>query len=170
MALLEPILDNSHFADREQFFQLMKDTLEPEFKLDAALKTALVEAFGEKDPTAQICRDNKGNPEPDADLRDTENVPLPDSINLPLPLDYEGKQDKSALLALVQTHCEEYLACEVLPYRPDAWIDHSKIKVGFEIPLNRHFYQYQPPRDLSAIEADIKGLEAEIMEMLRDVV
>ena len=175
LALLEPLLNNRYFDDREDFFQLMKTTLEPAFKWDAPLKTALVGAFGEKDPSAQICKDSKGNPEPDAELRDTENVPLPDSIALPLPLDYEGKDnkgklDKSDLLALVQTHCEDYLAREVLPYRSDAWIDHSKIKVGFEIPLNRHFYQYQPPRELSAIETDIKGLEAQIMEMLREVV
>lgn len=175
LALLKPIMDDRCFDDREDFFKLLKTTLEPDFKLDAALKSALVEAFGEKDPTAQICCDSRGNPEPDADLRDTENVPLPDSIILPLPLDYEGKEnkgkvDKTALLALVQEHCEAYLKREVLPYRSDAWIDHSKIKVGFEIPLNRHFYQYQPPRELAAIETDIKGLEAQIMEMLREVV
>lgn len=144
-------------------------------KLDTALKKTLLDAFGEKDPTAEICHDGKGNPEPDADLRDTENVPLPDNISLPLPLDYEskdnkGKVDKTALLALVKSHCETYLAREVLPYRPDAWIDHGKTKVGFEIPFNRHFYQYQPPRDLAAIESDIKGLEATILAMLQEVV
>jgi type I restriction enzyme M protein len=175
LALLQPIMDDRCFDDREDFFKLLKITLEPDFKLDAPLKSALVDAFGEKDPTAQICKDSKGNPEPDADLRDTENVPLPDSIVLPLPLDYEGKEnkgkvDKAALLALVQAHCEAYLKREVLPYRSDAWIDHSKVKVGFEIPLNRHFYQYQPPRELAAIETDIKGLEAQIMDMLREVV
>jgi type I restriction enzyme M protein len=89
--------------------------------LDAALKKALLDAFGEKDPNAEICRD-KGNPEPDVDLRDTENVPLPDTISLPLPLDYEsrdnkGKVDKTALLAEVKSHCEAYLAREVLPMR-----------------------------------------------------
>ena len=104
----------------------------------------------------------------------TENVPLPDDISLPLPLDYEnkrtkGKIDKSALLALVQDHCEAYLIKEVLPYRPDAWIDHGKIKVGYEIPFNRHFYKYQPPRPLEEIEADIKTLEKEIIEMLGEV-
>jgi len=169
------------FTDRKLFekhlqslFKASDDILEP-LKLDAALKKTLLDAFGEKDPTAEICRDSKGNPEPDADLRDTENVPLPDTISLPLPLDYEskdnkGKVDKTALLVQVKTHCEAYLAKEVLPYRPDAWIDHSKTKVGFEIPFNRHFYQYQPPRDLAAIESDIKGLEATIMAMLQEVV
>ena len=103
--------------------------------------------------------------------RDSDNA----LIDLPLPLDYEtaktkGKVDKSALLELVQDHCEAYLTEEVLPYRPDAWIDHSKIKVGYELPFNRHFYQYEPPRELSEIEAEIKGLEAEILGMLREVV
>jgi len=69
----------------------------------------------------------------------------------------------------VKDHCEAYLKAEVLPYRSDAWIDHSKIKVGYEIPFNRHFYQYEAPRPLAEIEADIKGLEKEIMTMLEDI-
>jgi len=153
--------------------QLAKAFKTADVKLEAALKKALLIAgvLAEKDPTAEACLDAKGNPEPDPDLRDSGNA----LIDLPLPLDYEtaktkGKVDKSALLALVQNHCEAYLAAEVLPYRPDAWIDHSKIKVGYEIPFNWHFYQYEPPRELNEIEAEIKGLEAEILEMLREVV
>lgn len=144
--------------------------------LDVKLKTAFLCAGGlaDKDPSAEICYDKKGKPEPDADLRDTENVPLPPGIALPLPLDYEskknkGKVDTAPLLKLVQPHCEAYLAKEVLPYRPDAWIDHSKIKVGYEIPFNRHFYEYEPPRPLADIEADILALEKDIMAMLKDV-
>jgi type I restriction enzyme M protein len=144
--------------------------------LDLPLKTALLApgGLGEKDPSAEICRDKKGNPEPDADLRDTENVSLPEDIELPLPLDYEskknkGKVDVEPLLKLVREHCEDYLKAEVLPYRPDAWIEHSKIKVGYEIPFNRHFYEYEPPRPLDAIEADIEKLEGEIMAMLKEV-
>lgn len=144
--------------------------------LDAKLKDALLASgsLGEKDPSAAICRDKKGNPEPDADLRDTENVPLPDGIKLPLPLDYEGKKNKGKvdvepLLAIVRKHCEAYLKAEVLPYRPDAWIDHGKIKVGYEIPFNRHFYEYEAPRPLEQIEADIEALEKDIMAMLKEV-
>jgi type I restriction enzyme M protein len=74
------------------------------------------------------------------------------------------------LVKLVRSHCEAYLAAEVLPHVPDAWIDYSKTKVGYEIPLNRHFYVYQPPRSLDVIEAEIKGLEQEIMAMLGEVV
>lgn len=141
------------------------------------LKDALLApgSLGERDPKSEICFDSKGNPEPDPELRDTENVPLPEDITLPLPLDYEGKKNKgkvdnSALLELVREHCEGFLKIEVLPYRSDAWIDHAKTKVGYEIPFNRYFYQYEPPRPLEEIEADIKGLEKEIMAMLMEVV
>ena len=64
---------------------------------------------------------------------------------------------------------EEYFKREVLPHVPDAWIDESKTKVGYEIPLNRHFYRYEPPRPLEVIEADIKKLEGEILAMLKEV-
>jgi len=145
--------------------------------LDAKLKAAILSpaGLGEKDPTAKLCTDAKGRPEPDPDLRDTENVPLPPDIPLPLPLDYEGKKNKGKLdveplLELVRDHCEGYLTAEVLPYRPDAWIDHTKIKVGYEIPFNRHFYEYEPPRPLEEIEADILGLEQEIVALLKGVV
>jgi type I restriction enzyme M protein len=164
--------------DRREFEKhLAAAFTDADIALDATLRDALLapDSLGEKDPTAEICQDSKGRPEPDPDLRDTENVPLPGGISLPLPLDYEGKKNKgkvdvSGLLDLVKDHCEDYLKVEVLPYRPDAWIDHSKIKVGYEIPFNRHFYQYEPPRPLEKIEADIEGLEKEIMAMLKQVV
>lgn len=183
--------DGELVKDRAVFEKTLKAAFtKADIKFDAALKKALLadQSLGEKDPTAQPCLDAKGNPEPDADLRDTENVPFPggllangkrdevnELIDLPLPLDYEnkenkGKVDKTELLDLVQGHCETYLTKEVLPYRDDAWIDHSKTKVGYEIPFNRHFYQYQPPRELATIEAEIKGLEAEVLEMLKEVV
>lgn len=167
--------------------RLVKDRKVFQKQLDAAFKAADLTPDGkfmdallshghlaEKDPTAAICYDKKGKPEPDPDLRDTENVPFPPGIKLPLPLDYEGKQNKgkvdvNPLLVLVRNHCEAYLKAEVLPYRSDAWIDHSKIKVGYEIPFNRHFYEYEAPRPLEEIETDIFGLEKEIMVMLREV-
>ena len=164
--------------NRAEFEKLLKATFKgSEIGWSAPLKKALLAkgALGEQDPEADICLDAKGNPEPDADLRDTENVSLPDDIALPLPLDYEsnankGKVDKSDLLKLVRQHCEDYLAREVLPYRPDAWIDFDKTKVGYEIPFNRHFYEYEAQRPLAEIEAEIKALEGEIMAMLSEVV
>jgi len=126
-------------------------------------------ALSEKDPKAEICRDKKGNPEPDSDLRDTELVPLPEDIPLPLPLDYDKKAKNDKLLELVKDHCEEYLKKEVLPHVNDAWIDHKKTKVGYEIPLNRHFYVYEPPRPLNEIETDIEKVEKEILGMLKSL-
>ncbi len=110
----------------------------------AALMKGLLAALSERDETADICTDAKGNPEPDADLRDYENVPL--------------KEDITA-----------YMNREVLPHVPDAWIDASKTKVGYEINFNRYFYKYTPPRPLEAIEADLKKIEQEIADMLAEV-
>ena len=113
-------------------------------RLTAAELRVVLAALGERDEAAEVCRDRHGNPEPDPELRDTESVPLKESI-------------------------QAYFEREVLPHVPDAWIDESKTKVGYEIPLNRHFYQYEPPRPLDVIEADIKTLEREIVELLADV-
>lgn len=113
-------------------------------RLDASELKAVIAGLGERDETAEICRDRDGQPEPDADLRDTETVPLKESI-------------------------EVYFKREVLPHVPDAWIDTTKSKVGYEIPLNRHFYRYEPPRPLEKIEADIKALETDILALLKEV-
>jgi type I restriction enzyme M protein len=103
-----------------------------------------MDALSEPDEGAEACRDGKGRLEPDASLRDTENVPL--------------KQD-----------IQDYFAKEVLPHVPDAWIDDSKDKVGYEIPFNRHFYEYKPPRPLEEIDGELDELSREIMELLREV-
>ncbi|WP_328260756.1 HsdM family class I SAM-dependent methyltransferase [Pseudoalteromonas sp. Cn5-37] len=166
--------------------QLKKLFAGSEIKFDAAMKKALLSngALAEKDPTAQPCLDSKGQPEPDSDLRDYENIPFPggilingkrDEVNplidLPLPLDYEtkknkGKVDISKLLELAKDHCEKFLAKEVLPYRYDAWIDYSKIKVGYEVSFSRHFYTYEEPGDLELLEREIKALEQDVIAMI----
>ncbi|WP_433968292.1 type I restriction-modification system subunit M [Tunturiibacter gelidiferens] len=138
-------------------------------KLEAPIRKAILAALSERDPKADICFDAKGDPEPDPEIRDTELVPLPSDISLPLPLGYDSETGHDNLLALVQAHCEEYLKTEVLPHVPDAWIDHSKTKVGYEIPLTRHFYVYQPPRPLDVIAGEISQLEKDVMTMLSEV-
>ena len=65
---------------------------------------------------------------------------------------------------------EAYMRAEVLPHVPDAWVDYAKTKVGYEIPMNRHFYVYKPPRPLAEIGADITRLEGEIAELLKGLV
>ena len=84
----------------------------------------------------------KGKPQPDSSLRDTENVPYKDDV-------------------------AEYFKREVLPHAPDAWIDPDKTKVGYEIPFNRHFYVFKPPRPLAEIDADLKASTDRILEMIK---
>jgi type I restriction enzyme M protein len=103
------------FKDRTAFLTALRDVDRAAgVRLSAPELKAVLAALGERDATAEICRDRDGNPEPDAELRDTESVPLKESIT-------------------------EYFKREVQPHVPDAWIDESKTKVGYEIPLNRHF-------------------------------
>ena len=65
---------------------------------------------------------------------------------------------------------DDYIAREVLPHVPDAWVDYEKTKIGYEIPINRHFYVYKPPRPLNKIEADITTLEGEIAGLLKGLI
>jgi type I restriction enzyme M protein len=124
-----------------------------EIKLAAAIKKAILAALSERDETAEVCCDAEGNPESDSELRDYENVPLKESIY-------------------------DYFDREVRPHVPEAWInetirDHKDGevgRVGYEIPLTRHFYKYTPPRPLEEIETEIANLEKDIVRMLREVV
>lgn len=129
-----------------------------------AIEKALWDVLGVADPEAPVITNRKGEPEPDADLRDNENVPLP---NVPV----SWAEDPSERLATVEyrSAVEDYMGAEVLPYVEDAWVDYDKTKVGYEVPLTRHFYKYVPPRPLAEIDAEIKALEAEIQELLREV-
>ncbi len=133
------------YRDRLAFLTDLRDLdRAARVRLKAPELKAVLAALGKRDESAEICRDRHGDPEPDPSLRDTETVPLKESI-------------------------EEYFEREVRPHVADAWIDESKTKVGYEIPLNRHFYEYEPPRPLEVIEADIKTLEKEIIELLAEV-
>ena len=123
----------------------------------APVITELVKLAEVHDPDAPIISNRKGDPEPDPDLRDQENIPLPPGW---LSLNEEARQN-----ALVE-QAEQYLHDEIRPYLPDAWIDHTKTKVGYEIPLTRHFYEYIPPRPVAEIDAELKAVEAEIQELL----
>jgi len=169
-AALEGMNGETLYRNRAEFESALDAALKQAgIKTGAPVRKALLAALSERDPEADICRDAKGNPEPDPELRDTEIVALPDDITLPLPLGYDNETGHDKLLALVRGHCEDYLKAEVLPHVPDAWIDHDKTKVGYEIPLTRHFYVYQPPRPLEVIAAEISQLEKEIVAMLGEV-
>ena len=103
------------------------------------------DVFTEKNSKAEPVKKKEGNGfEPDASLRDFENVPLTEDINA-------------------------YLEREVTPHVPDAWMDREKEKVGYEINFNRHFYQCTPPRPLEVIDAELKEAEDDIMRLLQEV-
>ena len=136
-------------------------------KVAAPVRKAIFSALGERDPDAEICRDGKGRPEPDSELRDTENIPLPEGTELPLPMEFGPDKPSGRLVEAFREVIDAYMAREVLPHVPDAWVDYDKTKVGYEIPINRHFYVYKPPRPLDEIEADIATLEGEIAGLLK---
>lgn len=109
-------------------------------------KTLFRSVFTQKDPSAEPVRKDGGvaGYEPDAELRDFENVPLKENV-------------------------DAYFKREVHPHVPDAWMDRSKDKVGYEINFNRYFYKYTPPRPLEVIDAELKLAEEEIMRLLQQV-
>lgn len=146
-------LPDTLFTDREAFERALDVALKAAgVKLPAPARKAILSALAERDESAAICRDADGNPEPDPELRDTENVPLAESV-------------------------EAYFEREVRPHVPDAWIDTRKRDpkdeqvgvVGYEINVNRAFYRYTPPRPLEEIEADLRAIEADILRMLAEV-
>ena len=146
------------YTQRERFEEELDGVLaRAGIAVAAPVKKAILAALSERDESAEVCTDAKGRPEPDGDLRDVENVPL--------------KEDLVA-----------YFEREVKPHVPDAWIagvevrsgkavvvDESKVRVGYEIPVSRHFYTYKPLRPLEEIEGEIRQLEGEIQGLLAEV-
>jgi type I restriction enzyme M protein len=116
------------------------------------------------DEDGVLVTDKKGEPQPDPSLRDNENVPLP-----AIPVAWAADPTERLATIEYRTVVEDYLRAEVHPYVPDAWADHDKTKLGYEVPLTRHFYKYVPPRPLAEIDAEIKALEAEIQRLLAEV-
>jgi type I restriction enzyme M protein len=121
--------------------------------------TAVVKAIAVYDAEAEPIKAKKGaGYEADPDLRAQENIPLPAGY-----LDL----DENARLKTVREAAEKHLAEEIHPYVPDAWIDHDKTRIGYEIPFTRQFYVYTPPRPVAEIRAEIDALEAEIQQWMK---
>ncbi|MHA3684664.1 type I restriction-modification system subunit M [Leucobacter sp. HY1910] len=132
-------------TDRAAFTKTVKQYLAAaEITLSAAQLKAFVAALSVPDPDAPVVLDAKGRPEPDTSLRDTENVPWGEDIH-------------------------EYVAREVTPFAPDAWVDEAKTKEGCEIPFTRHFYEYVPPRPLAEIDRDLDVVLGRIRARLEQV-
>lgn len=121
-------------------------------KIGVPIRKAVLSALSERDESAAICLDGDGRPEPDPELRDHELVPL-------------------------RENWKDYVAREVTPFVPDAWVDETYRddtdkgvgRVGYEINFNRYFYRYVAPRPLAEIDAELKTLEADIAGLLKEV-
>ncbi|WP_447893970.1 type I restriction-modification system subunit M [Vreelandella sp. GE22] len=146
-ATLDP---DERYTNRDAFTKALKAALKAAgLKIGAPVQKALLNALSERDPDADSCRDSKGNVEADSTLRDNENVPLDESVF-------------------------DYFEREVRPHVADAWVDEDKRDelderigiVGFEIPFNRHFYEFKPPRPLEEIDADLKACTDRIKQMI----
>ncbi len=146
-------LPSGKIMDRAVFLDHLDSGLKTaELKIKAPVRKAIIEALGERDEEAEVCRDKNGDIEPDTQLRDHEYVPL-------------------------GTDIYDYFEKEVRPHVPDAWIneevrdekDGGVGKVGYEINFNRHFYQYTPPRPLEEIDHDLRTSEKNIVRLLREV-
>ena len=141
------------FKDRDEFEGVLDSAARKAgLRLPAPARKAVLSALAERDEEAAICRNRNGNPEPDPELRDTESVPLTEAI-------------------------EDFFDREVRPHVPDAWIDTTRRDpkdgeagvVGYEINFHRYFYRHKPPRPLEEIEAEIRGIESDIIRMLAEV-
>ncbi|MCY3714482.1 MAG: class I SAM-dependent DNA methyltransferase [Gemmatimonadetes bacterium] len=170
-AVLATLVGNRRYMDREAFeADMTKAAKCTGLKILGPIKKAIFVALGERDPDAEICRDSMGRPEPDSELRDTENIPLPPGVITPLPMDFGPDKPNDRVVDIFRGDVDAYMAREVLPHVPDAWVDYDKTKVGYEIPFNRHFYVYKPARPLDEIESDINRLEEEIALLLKGLV
>jgi type I restriction enzyme M protein len=130
----------------------------------APVEKAVLRALAVQDEQALAVADRKGNYEADPDLRQNENVPLP-----ALALDFEPDPSERLKRLEFLSVVNDYMKAEVLPYVPDAWVDTDKTKIGYEMPVTRHFYKYAPPRPLAEIDTEIKALEADIQRLLSEV-
>ena len=170
-AALATLEGNGRYMDRDAFeADAVEAAKRADLKIPGPIRKAIFAALGERDPGAGICRDGKSQPEPDSELRDTENIPLPPGTALPLPMDFGPDKPNDRLVEAFRSEIDAYMAREVLPHVPDAWADYDKTRVGYEIPINRHFYVYKPPRPLNEITADIAKLEGEIAGLLKGLV
>ena len=145
LKVLDTLEGDCLYKNRDEFIGILTDAFTgAQVNITAAQLKLIYQSLGEYDETADICTNRKGEPEPDPDLRDYENVPLREDI-------------------------DAYFEREILPHVPEAWIDKGKTKVGYEIPFNRYFYTFKPPRELDAIDADLIGVTDGIVEMIEGV-
>lgn len=144
--LLSSIDADKIYKNRQKFIEVIEQKNKSfGIELKTPMMSSILNALSECDETADLCMDKDGKPESDANLRDSENIPLKDNI-------------------------EEYFKREVLPHVPDAWMDRSKDKVGYEINFTKEFYKYYPLRSTAEIRKDIVALEEETEGLMHEAI
>ena len=165
----EEILSSAPAALRAKLAKLGEKTFMTEKEAENAVLNAgfdgkevksAMKAIATTHPTASPVLGKKQTLEPDSDLRDYENTSLPLGF---IQMDEDVRADR------VEKIAEDYLHKEIHPYVSDAWIDHSKTKIGYEIPLTRQFYTYTPPRRVAEIREEIESLEQQIQVLMRGI-
>jgi type I restriction enzyme M protein len=145
LGMLSSMDSDNLYKNRDEFTKVLKQQIKKSgIDIKPPVLKTILKALSEQDETADVCT-VKGKPEPDTNLRDYENVPLKEDIHT-------------------------YLEREVIPHVPDAWIDESKTKTGYEINFTKEFYKYTPLRSLDEIRADIMALEEEMEGLLKEAV
>ncbi|HLR35926.1 MAG TPA: class I SAM-dependent DNA methyltransferase [Tissierellales bacterium] len=144
IALFENLIDRE-YMDRDEFIEMINNLFKDNnIKLRAPLRNAIVKVFSEHNEEASICKNTRGEIEPNPDLRDTERVPLSEDI-------------------------DEYFEREVLPYNPEAWINKEKTTIGYEIPFTRYFYKFEEPEPADEISTRILEIEKDINKSLKNL-
>ncbi len=144
IALFENLIDEE-YMDRDEFIEMINNLFKDNnIKLRAPLRNAIVKVFSEHNEEASICKNTRGEIEPNPDLRDTERVPLSEDI-------------------------DEYFEREVLPYNPEAWINKEKTTIGYEIPFTRYFYKFEEPEPADEISTRILEIEKDINKSLKNL-
>jgi type I restriction enzyme M protein len=165
----QTLVHSAHASIAEKFIGVSDQTFTEQEKAELALAkigfsgkelTLALKAIATTDQSAAPSIGKKGKVEPDGELRDNENISLPEGF-----IEFNDEKKFSTLELLA----EEHLSKEVHPYVPDAWIDHNKTKIGYEIPFTRQFYVYSPPRPIVEIRAEINEIEKLIQETMKNL-
>lgn len=161
ISILKENIDDKLYKNRDEFEKYLKEIFK-DLKLTNGLKKAILMGLSERDETADYCYKGKKK-EADTDLRDTENIPL--SIDVE-----EYNSDTKKHIKKEKENIENYVEREVAPHVKEFWIDHTKTKIGYEIPFTRYFYKYESLRPFKEIMEEVKELEGEIEAEIKKVI
>ena len=159
--ILKENISDKLYKNREEFNKVLNNIFK-DIKLNNSLSKAILMGLSERDETADYCYKGK-NKEADPTIRDTEVIPL--------SLDVEGYQvDTEKHIKKERQNILDYVEKEVKPHVKEFWIDHSKTKIGYEIPFTRYFYKYEKLRPFTEIMQEIQELEKEIEVEIKKVI